>query len=563
MSLATDRDATPAQLAECLRQAERCRAQGRHREGADVARSAANIAARLGDEARQVEALRLLAVQLYRLGEYEPCAATCNQALALSASSANAAARTEVLGTLTMACNELGVHDEALRSASACLDAAREDGDDRLVAWALNRAGCAHDAMANHGVAESFLQQSLTLARRSGDAEALFSALNNLAEVSLALLQAHRRDGEAASMHAVLARGLAQAGESVDLAQASGNPHWLATALGNYGMLRGVAGEYETAFALLRRSEQLAEDGGYRPVARIAGRYAAQLLWQRSELPAAIARYRQVLERVNEVAEPALAMQLRRELSELYKQVEDWKAALAEFERFHELERRKNTQAAETRARVLTNRLELDNARLATERAQLEAELHRLRSAELEAEKRVLEARTQELDRHAHEDPLTGLWNRRHMDTLLPRLLAGAGETGRPLALAIADVDHFKQINDRCGHATGDAVLRRLADLVRQHCRPGDLIARFGGEELVIAMPDTTAAAAALSCERLRQHVEEHAWSELHDKLRVTISFGVCDTGGVANVDALLAAADTQLYRAKRNGRNRVELAAR
>jgi len=177
---------------------------------------------------------------------------------------------------------------------------------------------------------------------------------------------------------------------------------------------------------------------------------------------------------------------------------------------------------------------ELDNARL-------EAQLHRMRSAELE--------------RQATEDALTGLPNRRSIEERLPRLRDENAE----LCVALADVDLFKGVNDRFGHFVGDEVLRRIATILRDNVRDTDLIARFGGEEFLIAFADTPLNVAIEVCEVLRAHVAAYPWEQIEKDLRVTISLGVADVAEGDELSVAMTRADQRLYAAKRAGRNRVE----
>jgi diguanylate cyclase (GGDEF)-like protein len=124
--------------------------------------------------------------------------------------------------------------------------------------------------------------------------------------------------------------------------------------------------------------------------------------------------------------------------------------------------------------------------------------------------------------------------------------------------VALCDLDFFKRVTDRLGHAVGDTVLKRVAGLLRDRCRGTDLVARYGGEEFCIVFADTDAAAAQRICETLREAVAAHAWHEVHAELAVTLSIGISDDPTLATHEQVLAAADRQLYRAKHEGKNRV-----
>ncbi len=155
-------------------------------------------------------------------------------------------------------------------------------------------------------------------------------------------------------------------------------------------------------------------------------------------------------------------------------------------------------------------------------------------------------------------DALTGLYNRRHFDAALPQLFELSCRHDHALTVVVADIDHFKRINDGHSHAVGDAVLRQVAQLLRDQLRASDLLARWGGEEFVIALPETPLAAAAALCEKLRQSVAAHDWSAFAPDLQVSLSFGLCAELQAGSAAAMLARADAQLYRAKQGGRNRV-----
>jgi len=175
--------------------------------------------------------------------------------------------------------------------------------------------------------------------------------------------------------------------------------------------------------------------------------------------------------------------------------------------------------------------------------------------------KRRAEQRAREATLLASTDELTGLANRRAFMGQLDREIAGAAEFGWPLAVAMFDVDHFKLVNDRYGHAVGDRVLQLIAARAASVVRGGDLVGRLGGEEFGILMPGATPNEAAQVAERLRQAMETVA--QVDESLpAVTISVGIAAREGQRTAAELLAAADVALYTAKDEGRNRVRIAA-
>lgn len=163
----------------------------------------------------------------------------------------------------------------------------------------------------------------------------------------------------------------------------------------------------------------------------------------------------------------------------------------------------------------------------------------------------------------ATADPLTGLYNRRHFLQLLERELARCASHGRSLALLIVDLDHFKSVNDRHGHPAGDAVLKDVAATLQRQAQGEIIVARIGGEEFAVVLPEQDLARAARYAQALCDTVASLQLDAQAGAHRVTVSVGVaCWSPAMAAVGELLAAADAQLYRAKQAGRNRVCTAA-
>jgi two-component system cell cycle response regulator len=168
-----------------------------------------------------------------------------------------------------------------------------------------------------------------------------------------------------------------------------------------------------------------------------------------------------------------------------------------------------------------------------------------------------LRQRNADLDRVSRTDPLTGLFNRRHLDEQLVRQRADSGRHHDPLCVLLLDIDHFKKINDTFGHPAGDLVLCAFADRLRAELRSSDIIGRWGGEEFLVIMPRTDLAGALEVAERLRGATAASPVRVGSSNISMSVSGG-CVLSTASETDALLQLVDTCLYAAKASGRNRI-----
>ncbi len=181
--------------------------------------------------------------------------------------------------------------------------------------------------------------------------------------------------------------------------------------------------------------------------------------------------------------------------------------------------------------------------------------------ARLWAGRRII-AMQEQLRDQASRDALTGLWNRAGILKILERELDRGYREGRPVAVVLADLDHFKRINDTLGHLAGDTALREVTQRLLSSVRPYDAVGRYGGEEFLIVLPGCDSDTAWSLAERLRQGIAAERTDVDGTAIQITLSLGVAIAAGQAEPDAvaLLRVADAALYEAKRGGRNRVQL---
>jgi diguanylate cyclase (GGDEF)-like protein len=172
--------------------------------------------------------------------------------------------------------------------------------------------------------------------------------------------------------------------------------------------------------------------------------------------------------------------------------------------------------------------------------------------------KHFFNSKREALSRLAYKDALTGLFNRRYMDEKLSEEMGRAVRYGRPLSLVMIDIDHFKKFNDTYGHQKGDEVLAVVSGILQTTSRNTDILCRYGGEEIALILPETAPEDAMIMADMCCQRIHDNVIKETG--MMVTISLGVAGKSlDCSSPEDIIAAADRALYRAKENGRNRIE----
>lgn len=556
------RASEPAALGELLRKAELASERDEHARGIELALRAEALAREAQDKASLAQALRLLVTLNGRDGLAEQAVAAGQAVLPMLRESADDAARADVLCNMAMAFLDLGLNQEALDHISEGIEAARACGDARLLCLAYNRVGLAKGHLGRYDEGERFLAESLAMARELQNEEEIYRALTNLGVVASDAFDAFESRGDSAAALEAIERARRHGEEALIVARRSGNAYREALTLSNLGRYLGVSGRERAAFTLLDHARALALENGHRALVLACDGNRAELLVREGRHDEAIPLLTEALGGAQELYANSMVQDMHLQLYLAHKARGDLAEALAHHETYHALTKEQLEQRNDAQSRLMMNRLDLDQARFGAERSRMQAELQRVRAEQMAAEAERLQAQARELRRYVLADPLTGLGNRRQVERELPRLLSHSARTDEPLAVAMLDLDHFKQVNDRFGHAVGDAVLMAAADLFRARVRGGDLIARMGGEEFLIVFAHASLEWAREACERLRLAIEGHDWEQAAPGLKVTISIGLCVAGPRLDAAQLLEQADQALYRAKNEGRNRVMVAA-
>ena len=390
---------------------------------------------------------------------------------------------------------------------------AQADRGQMLTERARVRVNLGHvcDLLGEYDRGRQLLEESFALSALLTNHAAQMGALLNLARIDLA----QRKPEQAAATLLRVEPLVASTGNHFAQIEA-----WLIR-----GRIALQQGRFDDATACFSSGIAMAQETG-------APREEKELWQAASESHVASGNYRAAFETAQRVA--AMDDQLRRERAVL-------QAATAAERRAAEQAQR---EALEARARELALRETFE---------ELQRTQNELLAANEEKDQRVAE-----LHRQSREDALTGLLNRRALDAELARECSRAERHVRPLALVLLDVDNFKRINDTRSHAVGDAVLVAIARQLQQARRKSDIVARLGGEELVMALPETSLDQGFEVCAQLRAALADVDWSAVGVDAPVTVSIGLATARPNESPHALLARADALMYRAKAEGRDRV-----
>lgn len=506
----------------------------------------------LGDAVGEGEAVNLLANIHAARAEHAPALELYQRSLGLRRQRGDRVGEAGSLINMGLVYRQMAQFPEALKHLLMGLEVAEAAGDTRTVAYALTNVGGVLAELGDTSHALQYHLRGLGLIRQTGDRAHEGSTLCSL--------------GRLLSQTGHHAEALSHLDQALMLAQRVGHLGDSGDALLGLGQAHQARGDFARADRLLLEALGLARRAGHRLAEAEVLLALGRNRWLQGHAEPAIELLGHALAMAQELHADHVAGRLHRLLSQVHEQAGQFEAALREFQAFHACENRISGQDNQRRIRALLGRAEL-------ERAHRDAEHQRQRGDELasaldaareaEREREALLARlahqSEMLRQLAREDGLTGLANRRWLDAQWAHECERARRYHHAIAVAMVDIDHFKSINDRFSHRVGDEVLRRVARLLRDSSRRGDIVGRYGGEEFMVVWVETPGEQALAVCEKLRQRVATLRLDDLHPDLKtVTVSIGLA-AAAHDPVDAeLVAEADRQLYRAKAEGRDRV-----
>lgn len=450
---------------------------------ADILTSIGTVLCRAG---RQAEAMRLHL-----------------EALELSRVTIDRAAEASALGSIGSVHHLLGDFGRSLECHHTALALHEEIADVPGIGYSLMNIGILHAMMGEPERAIEYTLRALHI-HEDGDAQATAVCLVNLGNA-----HADMRDDE---------RALDFLEQAVPRLAALGNHGDMASCLGDIGGIHERRGDDPEALACYLRSRDLLERSGARIYLPETLTRLGALRVRNGELEAGLADLHLALRLAEEQGARQHVHATHEALATAYEAAGDTARALEHHRAFHAVW----TEVYGTETSV---RVQHAVVRAEVQQAQREAEILRetneaLRRADEEKAQLVARLREQaaELERQTREDPLTGVFNRRHLDTQLAAEWERALRFGRALAVAMVDIDHFKQVNDRFSHAVGDEVLRTVARVLRENTRGVDVVARYGGEEFCLILVETRTEDAVRLCDRLRGlRLDRHSTGSIGD----------------------------------------------
>ena len=499
--------------------------------GATLAREAMDLARASGDVAGEAQGLYCLGRNLHAQADYPAVFEAQDTALSLFRTLGDVAGEARCRNLLGITYRQLGEYGQALAMYEAALKGFRDAGERRWEARVLSNIGTIEVQLGNHAAALELFAHALELRAEIGDTEGEAFDRNNLAYGHVQCALAVRATGDAMSAQVECDEALLQLTRAIEIARLYGYKRLHSICLQTMSEAYQAMGRPEIALDIARDFLVLARESGDKWIEAYGLACVGDIRHQLGHDGEALQPLRAALAAFEALGSRDEVARVLRILSQVHEQVGELNEALTCLRRASVIEQKLKSEETERRARALSARRRL-------EQATREAERYR---------------------RLALEDSLTGLANRRQLDERLTALLREARSRGSVVTVALADVDHFKGINDRFSHAVGDEVLRCVGEILRGHCRLGDVAGRFGGEEFMVIFRSLDMRASAEACERMRRAVESWDWKSIHPQLRVTLSVGLASSASLDHPEGLVDASDHWLYEAKRHGRNQVQ----
>ncbi len=417
---------------------------------------------------------------------------------------------------------------------------AQKTGDAEREATVVYNIGLIHLYSDNTKMALDDLSRAMRMAEELDNQRLLAYALEGMAEV-------YTKTGE-------IERALDYARQSLEISQPQGFYGLVNNTLLTIGDNYVALGDLEQAEKCYQEALEAGESSGSRHDNAYALAAIGKLMFKRGNTDSALEWLGRALAQADEIGACDLIFDCHQALAEVYKSLHDYEKALEHYEQFHTIEKAMFNEKSDMKLKTLEVLHQVETARR-------ESEIYQLRNTllqqEIEEHKKV-QAMLEEL---VKIEPLTGLFNRRHFFELAEKEFERARRYQHTFSVIMADIDHFKEINDRFGHAVGDQALVTVATLIRRNLRAADLACRYGGEEFAFLLPETSGPQARSLAERIRSEIAAYSFQVNGARFQLSISIGVAECpGNCVTLDQLFSLADQAMYQAKHLGRNRTYL---
>ena len=446
--------------------------------------------------------------------------------------------------------HRLGANDDAVASMLRALESARAQNLTTLEINIHNSLGSALISGGRMDEAARFLRTGLELAQAANNRNLLTKLLHNQS-----LLAKQRGDelskADDPAAQQEYAKGLAQVTRALELARELGNPYDEMHSLGQTGTMLRLLHSHEEAMKILDETIGAAKRLNEPFVQAEAMMERGSSLVAQGRLGEARQSFSDAIMLARQIGASGVLAEACESLSKVAEDEGDLRNALALYKEFHAV---REAELAGSRKHAATAaQLWLD-----FQDASRRASQYRERAETLAADHAALTRKAKALTEVSEQDPLTSLLNRRGLDARIGALVEASEGSSAPITVALIDIDRFKRINDTFSHAVGDAVLKRVAAIIREQCRQDDLPVRYGGDEFLLVLAGADIAMGTRVLARLKETVDACPWEREAPGLDVTLSIGIAQRPRRGTLAAAIAAADEALYDAKAAGRNRI-----
>lgn len=529
-------DTPSSQIDRLLERAEQIR-NSQLSQALSLAEQARLLARQEGDRLRTARSLDLMGVLQRKLGRQDLAIELHLEARTIYEDLGDSMGVAFCLANIGNAYRSLNDLDQALRFHLQALEIKEQMGDAGQIAYSLSRTGGIYGELGHHDKALADLQRATTIYTRIDRHDALLPTLASLADI-------YAKSGEPA-------RALPFYRRSLELAEETGALFGTAVILSELGPLLIKLGERRQGLAHLERSLELAQQIGSAQLRRDAHLRLYEYYVGENEIDAALEAYIRYSEAKDSMLNE-VSLQKIRELEAFYSME-------SQQRRIRVLQEERHSARTIGYALVIGVLLLLvvAGAALMAYRGSRRANRNLLeRNQELDQAQSQLGDLNRELESLSRTDSLTGLYNRRGMRERFESEVKRSRRRGKGFAIIMADVDRFKKINDRFGHAAGDRVLVGIAEVLAAVTRGSDLAARWGGDEFLVMLVDTEIDFAPVFANRVRKRVEDLTVEWNGERVDVTVTLGVARVDADSTFDRSLSTVDELLYQGKNSGRN-------